>query len=156
MLDAGQQAPEFELPNHDGETVSLSEFRDQRVVLYFYPVAGTEGCTIEARGFSEKWDEFEERGIQILGVSTDSVEEIAAFRDEEKLPFTLLSDADGSVAERYETFGTTDVDGETHEIAFRNTYVIGPGGEIEGVYKGVSPDEHAEQLLDDIATLDAD
>lgn len=151
MLDAGQPAPDFELPNHDGEPVRLSDFEGQRVVLYFYPQAGTDGCTREARAFDESWDEFEKRGIQVLGVSADSVAEIAEFRDDLDLPFPLLSDEDGEVAKRYDTFGTTEVDGETFDIAFRNTYVIGPDGTIEATYEGVSPEQHAKELLEDIA-----
>lgn len=153
MLEEGDPAPEFELPNQDGDAVVLSEFEGQRVVLYFYPKAGTEGCTLEAQEFDESWEEFERRDIQVLGVSTDSVEEIAAFRDDLGLPFSLLSDEDGSVAKEYETFGTTDVDGETFEIAFRNTYVIEPDGTIGAAYEGVSPEGHADELLDDIDDL---
>jgi peroxiredoxin Q/BCP len=150
MLEKGDPAPAFELPDQDGNSVELSDFKGKRVVLYFYPKAGTEGCTLEAQEFDESWEEFERRDVQVLGVSTDSVDEIAAFRDDLGLPFPLLSDEDGSVAKEYGTFGTTDVDGETFEIAFRNTYVIGPDGTIEAVYEGVSPEGHADELLADI------
>lgn len=150
MLEKGDPAPAFELPDQDGNPVELSDFEGQRVVLYFYPKAGTEGCTLEAQEFDESWEEFERRDVQVLGVSTDSVDEIAAFRDDLGLPFPLLSDEDGSVAKEYGTFGTTDVDGETFEIAFRNTYVIDPDGTIEAVYEGVSPEGHADELLADI------
>jgi peroxiredoxin Q/BCP len=153
MLEADQPAPEFALPNHDGETVRLSDFDGERVVLYFYPKAGTSGCTIEANDFSDSWEAFRERDVQVLGVSTDPVDDITAFRDDQEIPFPLLSDEDGSVARRYETFGTPDVDGESVEIAFRNTYVIGPDGEIEAVYEGVSPEGHAKEILDDIDEL---
>lgn len=155
MLEEGQNAPDFELPDHDDETVRLSDFEGERVVLYFYPKAGTEGCTLEANRFADAWDEFRERDVQVLGVSTDGVKEIAAFREDEGIPFPLLSDDDGSVAKLYETFGTTEADGESHEIAFRNTYVIGPDGTIEAVYEGVSPEDHADQILDDVEELTA-
>jgi peroxiredoxin Q/BCP len=154
MLETETQAPEFELPDHTGETVSLSDFEGQRVVLYFYPKAGTEGCTLEAQEFDDSWEEFAARNIQVLGVSTDTVEENAEFRESLGLPFPLLSDEDGSVADSYETFGTTEVDGETFEIAFRNTYIIGPDGTIEASYEGVSPEGHADQILDDIDAMD--
>ncbi|EMA51609.1 peroxiredoxin [Halococcus thailandensis] len=143
MPQVGQTAPAFSLQNQDGESVSLSEFEGQRTVLYFYPKAGTEGCTIEANNFGDAFDEFEQHDAQVLGVSTDSVADLAAFRDDEELPFTLLSDEDGSVAEKYDSAG----DG----TALRNTFVIGPNGDIEAVYEDVSPGEHAEQVLDDVA-----
>ena len=149
MVDVGQPAPDFELPNHDGETVRLSDFEGQRIVLYFYPKAGTEGCTIEARNFSDAVEEFQQHDIQVLGASTDTVNEIATFKKEQDLGFPLLSDEEGSVAKRYEATDTAD--GETNVTALRNTYVIGPNGEIEAVYEGVSPGDHAEQVLDDIA-----
>lgn len=154
MLDEGQPAPEFELPNHNAETVRLSDFEGQRVVLYFYPKAGTEGCTIEARNFSDAWEALQEHDIQVLGASTDTVTEIAAFKKEQDIPFPLLSDEDGSMARRYETADTSD-DGETPETALRNTYVIGPDGDIEAVYEDVSPGDHADQVLDDVAELEA-
>jgi len=91
----------------------------------------------------------------VLGVSTDSVEEIVAFSENEAIPFPLLSDQDGSVARRYETFGTADVDDDTFEIAFRNPYVIGLDGEIEAVYEGVSLEDHAAEILDEVPALDA-
>ncbi|WP_256684340.1 peroxiredoxin [Halococcus qingdaonensis] len=143
MPQVGQTAPAFSLQNQDGESVSLSEFEGQRVVLYFYPKAGTEGCTIEANNFGDAFDEFERHDVPVLGVSMDSVADLAAFRDDEELPFTLLSDEDGTVAEKYDSAG----DG----TALRNTFVIGPNGDIEAVYEDVSPGEHAEQVLDDVA-----
>jgi len=154
MLEAETSAPDFELPNHDGETVRLSDFEGQRVVLYFYPKAGTQDCTLEAQEFDESWDEFEAQDVQVLGVSTDTVEANAEFRDDLNLPFPLLSDEDGDVTKQYKTFGTTEVDGETFEIAFRNTYLIGPDGTIEATYEGVSPEGHADQILDDIDNVD--
>ena len=147
MPQVGQSAPEFSLPNHDGESVSLAEFEGQRVVLYFYPKAGTEGCTVEANNFGDAFEEFEHHDAAVLGVSTDSVADLAAFKDEEGIPFALLSDESGTIAERYDSAG----DG----TALRNTFVIGPNGDIEAVYENVSPGEHAEQVLDDIADREA-
>jgi peroxiredoxin Q/BCP len=151
MLDPGTQAPDFELPNQDGETVSLSDFEGERVVLYFYPRAHTRGCTIEAEAFRDDYDGFVEAGVTVLGVSNDPVEAIADFHDDHDLQFDLLSDEDGAVAREYESFGTVEMEGEEHDIAFRNTYVIGPDGAIERVYEGVSPADHARELLEDLA-----
>jgi len=150
MLEVDQPAPGFELENQDGETVSLADFEGAPLVLYFYPKAGTPGCTQEACSFRDAWDEFAERDVAVVGVSTDPVEELAAFRDEHDLPFELLSDKSGAIARAYETFGTTDVDGETFEIAFRNTYVIDEEGQIAAVYEGVSPESHAREILADL------
>ncbi len=142
MPQEGQSAPAFSLQNHDGESVSLSDFEGQRVVLYFYPKAGTEGCTVEANNFGDAFEEFSQHDVQVLGVSMDSVADLAAFRDDEGIPFPLLSDEDGVVAERY--------DSADDGTALRNTFVIDPDGDIEAVYRNVAPGEHAEQVLDDI------
>ena len=147
MPQIGQSAPAFSLQNHDGESVSLAEFEGQRVVLYFYPKAGTEGCTVEANDFGDAFEDFERRDVQILGVSMDPVADLADFRDDESIPFPLLSDEDGTVAEQYDAAG----DG----TALRNTVVIGPDGDVEAVYEDVSPDGHAERVLDDIADREA-
>lgn len=153
MLEVGQTAPSFELPDQTGTTRSLSEFEGQRVVLYFYPKANTPGCATEAQGFRDRYEKFQERDVTVVGVSADTVEEIESFSESEELPFTLLSDEDGEVASEYESFGTREIRGETWEIAFRNTYVIGPDGVIEATYEGVSPEEHPEQVLEKIAEL---
>lgn len=150
MPSEGDEAPEFELPDQDGQPVTLSEYQGEYVVLYFYPKADTPGCTTEATSFRDVYDEFDERGVTVLGVSTDSVEDIAAFADKEDLPFRLLSDEDGEVARKYDSFAVKEMRGEEYEIAERNTFVIGPDGEITAVYEDVSPEGHAEEILDDI------
>jgi len=147
MLDTGEDAPEFTLPNQDGETISLSEFEGQRVVLYFYPRAHTSGCTIEAKEFRDAHDGFRELDAVVLGISNDAVDDLADFREKHDLPFDLLSDEDGAVARQYESYGTVEMVGEEHEIAFRNTYVIGPDGTIEAAFEGVDPSGHAEDVL---------
>lgn len=147
MLDIGDSAPEFELTAQDSQTVSLSAYRGQRVVLYFYPRADTPGCTSEACGFRDEWETFEERDIAVLGVSDDPVEDLAAFAEEYDLPFRLLSDEDGNVSSQYETYGEKQMFGNTFDGVFRNTYVIGPEGRIEAVYEDVSPERHAEEIL---------
>lgn len=151
MLTVGTEAPDFELPDQHGEPVRLSDYEGETVVLYFYPQAGTEGCTTEACSFRDNWDAFQEVGVQVLGLSTDTIEDNAAFASEENLPFPVLSDPEGEVADAYESFGTVEVDDETLDIAFRNTYVIGPGGDIQAVYEDVSPEAHATEILEDIA-----
>ena len=151
MLDVGDDAPDFELPDQDGETATLAEYEGQRVVLYFYPRADTPGCTTEACGFRKAWDEFQERDVAVLGVSDDPIPDLAAFAEEYDLPFRLLSDEDGAVASAYDSYGEKEMFGNTFDGVFRNTYVIGPDATITRVYEGVSPDGHAAEILDDLA-----
>jgi peroxiredoxin Q/BCP len=150
MLEVGDTAPEFELQDQNGETVSLAAFDGQRVVLYFYPRADTEGCTMEACSFRDEWDRFEGRDIAVLGVSDDPVEDLDDFAEKYDLPFHLLSDEDGSVSTAYDSYGEKDMFGNTFDGVFRNTYVIGEDGRIEYAYEGVSPEDHALEILDDL------
>jgi peroxiredoxin Q/BCP len=153
MLDIGDEAPAFELPDQNGETVSLSSFRGRRVVVYFYPRAATPGCTTEACGFRDAYDRFRERDVTVVGISDDPVEDLAPFADEHDLPFRLLSDESGEVAGAYDSYGEKSMFGRTFHGVSRNTYVVDPGGRIARVYEGVSPEGHAEEIL---ADLDAD
>jgi peroxiredoxin Q/BCP len=150
MLEAGQPAPAFELPDQDGEPVSLSAYRGQRVVLYFYPRADTPGCTAEACSFRDAWGEYEDRDVVVLGVSNDPVDALAEFAEKYDLPFRLMSDEDGAVAERYDSFGEIEQEGEIYDIALRNTFLIGPDGDLEAVYEGVDPEGHADEVLADL------
>ena len=153
MLDTGTQAPTFELENQDGETVSLSEFDGQRVVVYFYPRADTPGCTREAQAFDERLAEFADHDVAVLGVSDDSVPDLADFEQKHALGVTLLSDPEGAVASAYDSYGERKIGDQEMEITSRNTYLIGPDGEIERAYEGVSPEEHPEEVLADAAEL---
>lgn len=150
MLAVGDTPPEFVLNDHDGTAVALEDFAGQRVVVYFYPEAATSGCTIEARSFRDAWPEFEDRGLPVLGISLDAVEKIAAFRDAENLPFTLLSDPTGTVAKAFGVYDEGVHDGTPYRIAQRHTFVIGADGTIEAVYEDVSPEDHAEEILADV------
>ena len=150
MLDVGDDAPEFTLPNQHGDPVSLSDYRGQRVVLYFYPRADTPGCTTEACGFRDAWDDYADADVAVLGVSDDPVPDLADFADEYDLPFELLSDEDGAVASAYDSYGEKNMFGNTFDGVFRNTYVVDADGSVEFVYEGVSPDGHAEAILDDL------
>jgi len=150
MLTAGDAAPDFELPDQHGDPVSLADLRGEHVVVYFYPRADTPGCTTEACGFRDAWDEFERRGVRVLGISDDPVDDLAAFAGKYDLPFSLLSDEDGAVAEAYDSYGEKNMFGNTFDGVFRNTYVVAPDGTIERAYEGVSPDGHAEEILADL------
>jgi len=146
MLSVGDSAPSFELSNQDGETVALSDL-DRPLVLYFYPKAGTDGCTTEAQHFEQEYDDFRGAGTEVVGVSTDSVSALQEFHEQQNLSFHLLSDADGAVAKAYETFDTPEIEGQQYEVALRKTYVIDADDTIIAAYDEVSPATHPEQLL---------
>lgn len=147
MLQAGDTAPTFELPNQDGEPVRLDEFGDKPVVLYFYPRADTPGCTTEACNFRDRWADYKQQDCVVLGVSDDPIEDIAEFKAKYDLPFDLLSDEDGSVARAYDSYGEKTVYGNMVEGTFRNTAIIGPDGTIIEFFEGVDPAGHAEEVL---------
>lgn len=148
MLQPGDRAPAFELENQHGETVRLSEFAGTRLVVYFYPRADTEGCRTEACGFRDEWAAFEERDVQVVGISDDPVSDLTSFGDKYDLPFHLLSDESGEVATAYDSYGEKNMFGNTFDGVFRNTYIVDADGRIEGAYEGVSPDGHADEILD--------
>ncbi|WP_255167491.1 thioredoxin-dependent thiol peroxidase [Natrononativus amylolyticus] len=152
MLTVGEEAPEFELQNQHGETVRRSDFEGQRLVVYFYPRANTEGCTIEACAFEDHRPDFEAENAAIVGISDDPVEDLAAFAEEYDLEFDLLADENGEVSTLYESYGEKQMFGNTFDGVFRNTYVVGPDGAVEAVYEGVSPEGHAEKVLEELAT----
>ncbi|GGJ06509.1 peroxiredoxin [Halobellus salinus] len=156
MLAPGDTAPEFELSDHRGDPVSLSSHRGDHVVVYFYPRADTPGCTTEACGFRDRYAAFEEHDVAVLGISDDPVDDIASFAAEYDLPFRLLSDEDGTVAAAYDSYGEKNMFGNTFDGVFRNTYVIDPDGEVALAYEGVSPEGHAETILEDLDGLGAD
>jgi peroxiredoxin Q/BCP len=149
MLDIGTTAPAFELQNQHGDPVSLDDF-DGWVVVYFYPRADTPGCTTEACGFRDSLEEFEARGVSVVGISDDPVSDLADFAEKHDLPFDLLSDESGAVAAAYDSYGEKNMFGRTFDGVFRNTYVVNPEREIVRVYENVSPEEHAEGILLDL------
>lgn len=148
MLNTGADAPDFELQNQHGESVALSSF-DGRVVVYFYPRADTPGCTTEACSFRDRWDEFDEAGVDVIGISDDPVADLEEFAEEYDLPITLLSDEDGAVASAYDSYGEKSMFGNTFDGVFRNTYVV-EDGEIVATYEGVDPEGHAGEILSDL------
>ncbi|SEH47914.1 peroxiredoxin Q/BCP [Halopenitus malekzadehii] len=150
MLDPGADAPSFSLSNQHGETVSLESIDADYTVVYFYPRADTPGCTTEACGFRDAWGQYAEADVAVVGISDDPVEDIEAFAEKYDLPFHLLSDADGSVASAYDSYGEKNVFGNVVDGVFRNTYVVDAAGEIVLAYEGVDPEDHAETILADV------
>ena len=151
MIDAGDLAPDFELPSDRGDTVRLSDLRGRRVILYFYPKDDTSGCTKEACGFRDALPSLEERNAAVLGVSPDPVRSHERFRDKYDLNFPLLADEDHAVAESYGAWGKKMMYGREYEGVLRSTFLIDQDGRIEKVYRKVKPAEHAVEVLAEIA-----
>lgn len=150
MLSVGDDAPDFELPNQDGDPVALSDFAGDHVVVYFYPRADTPGCTTQACSFRDNWDAYGDAGVHVLGVSDDPIDDLADFAEKYDLPFDLLSDEDGSVSDAYDSYGEKNVFGNVVEGVYRNTYVIGPDGDVVAAWENVDPEAHAEEILADL------
>jgi peroxiredoxin Q/BCP len=150
-VSVGAAAPEFELSDQEGQLHSLEDYRDQWVVLYFYPKDETPGCTTEACEFRDNIFAFRDLNAQILGVSLDDVESHKAFAENHGLPFPLLADVDGMAASAYGV--KTRMLGM--EVAKRQTFIIAPDGTIAKHYEKVDPSEHSKQVLADLETLGA-
>ena len=147
MVDEGQEAPDFELTSDTGERVRLSQFRGRPVVLYFYPRDDTPGCTAQACGIRDNYDDFEKRGAVVLGVSTDEESSHVKFKEKYGLPFTLLADTDHNVAEQYGTWVEKNFGGKKYMGVERSTFLIDPEGRIAKVMRRVKPDTHVERVL---------
>jgi peroxiredoxin Q/BCP len=150
-LEIGAPAPEFELPDQDGQLHSLEDYRDQWVVLYFYPKDETPGCTTQACEFRDNIFAFRKLNAQILGVSLDDVESHKKFSENHGLPFPLLADADGTTADAYGV--KTKMMGWT--VAKRQTFIVDPRGNVARHYEKVDPDTHAAEVLADLEALGA-
>jgi thioredoxin-dependent peroxiredoxin len=140
MLSPGDPAPSFELPADDGSTVRLDDLRGSRIVLYFYPKDDTPGCTKQACALRDAQADFDRAGATILGVSPDSVESHARFRDKYGLGFRLLSDPDHAVAEAYGAWGEKTSYGKTSMGIIRSVFVIGDDGAIVLAKLDVKPE----------------
>jgi len=148
----GDMAPDFTLVSNEGTEVTLSAYKGEWVVLYFYPKDFTSGCTIQARGFQRDMEQYIERNTVILGVSVDDVDSHASFCEEESLTFKLLADTEAEVSEAYGSVrGLAEA-----KISARNTFVINPAGVVSEVFLGVSPTPHSEEVLEALARLQAE
>jgi thioredoxin-dependent peroxiredoxin len=153
VVAEGDTAPEFTLPDQDGNPVTLSDLRGQPVVLYFYPKADTPGCTTQACGIRDHRAEYERAGTRVLGISPDPVAAIRKFADKYKLDFELLADEDHEVADLYGVWGEKKMYGKTYMGVQRATFVIGPDGKIAKVFPKVSPKTHDEVVLEALGQL---
>jgi thioredoxin-dependent peroxiredoxin len=151
VVEEGQEAPDFELTSDAGERVRLSQFRGKPVVLYFYPRDDTPGCTAQACAIRDSYEDFEQRGAVVLGVSPDEESSHVKFKQKYGLPFTLLADPDHEVAEQYGVWGERKYMGKTYMGVERSTFLIDEDGRIAKVMRRVKPDTHAELVLDALA-----
>lgn len=151
-LAIGDAAPDFTLPDQDGNPVSLSSLRGQRVVIYFYPKDDTPGCTKEACNFRDRWADLEGHGIRVLGISKDNAASHGKFIAKYTLPFTLLSDAEPCpVATAYHSYGLKKFMGNEYMGMLRQTFVVDAEGKLELVYEKVKAETMADQILSDLA-----
>jgi peroxiredoxin Q/BCP len=147
MLEPGDQAPDFTLPDQNGDPVALSKLRGQTVVLYFYPKADTPGCTTQACGVRDHRADYQQADAVVLGVSPDPVKDVAKFDQKYGLGFPLLADAQHEVAEQYGVWVEKSMYGRKFMGNERTTFVIGPDGVIQKVFRSVKPAEHDELVL---------
>ena len=152
-LAVGDPAPDFTLLDANGNTVSLTSLRGQRVVLYFYPRDNTPGCTKEACAFRDAYADYQKQNVVILGVSTDDAKSHTKFTTKYNLPFPLLIDEGGQVASAYGSYGLKKFMGKEYMGISRSTFVIGPDGTLEKIYRKVKPEAHPGEILADLATL---
>ena len=147
MLSEGDRAPAFTLPDQNGEKVKLSDLKGQTVVLYFYPKANTSGCTTQACGVRDRKADYAAAGARVIGISPDPVKDIDKFADKYDLDFTLLADADHSVAEKYGTWVEKSMYGRKYMGVARATFIIDRKGKIVRVFPKVQPKKHDDLVL---------
>lgn len=148
MLEVGTKAPDFTLPDQNGETHSLSNYKGRKVILYFYPRDNTPGCTKQACGFGERYPQFQEKGAVILGVSKDSVASHKKFEEKYALPFTLLSDTDLEVIKAYDVWKEKKNYGKVSMGVVRTTYLIDENGIIVKAMDKVKAADNPQEMLD--------
>ena len=153
ILNPGDLAPNFSLPDAEGNLVNLADFRGQHIILYFYPRDNTPGCTKEACSFRDIYSQYQSRNIAVLGVSTDSAQSHAKFAAKYQLPFPLLCDLDATVSTAYGCYGLKKFMGKEFMGIMRMTFTIDPNGRIEKVYRKIKPESHAAEILADLSDL---
>ncbi|MFZ3087325.1 MAG: peroxiredoxin [Methylotenera sp.] len=148
-LTIGDNAPYFKLNDTKGNSHTLSDYKGQYLVLYFYPKDDTPGCTKEACHFRDDMAQLEKLGAKVIGISVDSRESHEKFAEKYHLPFTLLADTDGKVADSYQSLTNLYVT----KIAKRHTFLIDPDGKIKKIYTNVDVSSHSQQIIDDLKTI---
>jgi peroxiredoxin Q/BCP len=149
-LKVGDSAPDFTLLSDKEEKVSLKSLRGKKVVLYFYPKDNTPGCTREACDFRDQYPKFEKLGVEVFGISKDSVKTHTKFKDKHELPFTLLVDDNADVCEAYGVINKKSMFGKTFLGITRSTFLIDEKGKIEAIWRKVKVTGHVEQILNEL------
>ena len=147
MLNIGDRAPNFALKDKSGNEVSLSDFIGKRVVLYFYPKDNTPGCTRQACAFAGAYEEFKNRGVEVIGISRDSIASHVKFAEKYNLPFVLLSDPELEAIQAYGVWQEKKMYGKLSFGVVRTTFIIDENGIIEKIMPKVKPDTNAEEIL---------
>jgi len=155
MIEQGDQAPDFTLPDQDGNPVKLSGFRGQPVVVYFYPKADTPGCTTQACGVRDHRADYAKAGAVVLGISPDPVAKVKKFHDKQALNFALLADDGHAIADAYGVWAQKSMYGKTYFGNERTTFVLGPDGTVVQVLRKVKPAEHDELVLKALREIDS-
>ena len=150
MLEVGTQAPDFTLPDQNGNRHSLSDYRGKKVILYFYPKDNTPGCTKQACGFAERYPQFTEKGAVVLGISKDSVASHKKFEEKYGLPFTILSDPELVAIQAYDVWQEKKNYGKTYMGVVRTTYLIDEEGKIAKAFDKVKAADNPEQMLGEL------
>ena len=150
-LEVGDTAPAFSLPDADGNTVKLSDFKGRKVIVYFYPAASTPGCTKEACDFRDNLGELNDAGLDVVGISPDKPAKLAKFRDAEKLTFPLLSDPDRKVLEAWGAYGEKTMYGKTVQGVIRSTFVVDELGKIALAQYNIRATGHVAKLRRDLS-----
>ncbi len=147
-LKVGNKAPDFTLPDENGNPVKLSSLKGKKVILYFYPKDDTPGCTTQACGFRDEYPSIEEAGALVLGISPDGAKSHTKFKTKQKLPFSLLSDEDHKVAEKYGAWGEKSMYGKKYMGILRSHFVIDEAGKLVDIQIGVSPKDSVQLAMD--------
>lgn len=147
-LSEGDKAPDFTSTDQNGNTVKLEDYRGKKVILYFYPKDNTPGCTMEACNFRDHYEELQEEGFEVIGVSADSEKKHTNFISKYSLPFTLLADTERELIEKYGVWGEKKFMGRTFDGIHRTTFVINEEGVIDKIIKKVKNKEATQQILD--------
>ena len=150
-LEVGDTAPAFSLPDADGNTVKLADYKGRKVIVYFYPAASTPGCTKQACDFRDNLAELGEAGLDVVGISPDKPEKLARFRDAEKLTFPLLSAPDRKVLEGWGAFGEKKMYGKTVQGVIRSTFVVDETGKIAVAQYNIRATGHVAKLRRDLS-----
>ena len=149
-LSPGDVAPDFTLPTDDGSTVTLSDLRGRKVIVYFYPAAMTPGCTKQACDFTDSLDSLKSAGYDVLGISPDKPEKLAKFRERDALSITLLSDADKAVMTEWGAFGEKKLYGKVVTGVIRSTVVVDEDGKVEHAFYNVKATGHVAKIIRDL------